>query len=176
MGRATAESFAARGAEVAVLDRPGSGGEDVAKALGGRFLPVDVTDFAGTEQVLGEAVDELGALHVVVTTAGGGIAAKTLGNDGPHDLQAFRDVLDLNTVATFNISRLAAAHMARNGPEGVARGVIVSTSSIAAFEGQSGKGAYPATKAAIAGRCLTTARGPGSLGSPGLAIPPSLFA
>src|SRR3954453_3742706 len=129
MGRATAESFAPRGAEVAVLDRTGSGGEDVAKALGGRFLPVDVTDFAGTEQVLGEAVDELGALHVVVTTAGGGIAAKTLGKDGPHDLQAFRDVLDLNTVATFNISRLAAAHMAGNEPEDDERGVIVNTSS-----------------------------------------------
>jgi len=176
MGRATAELFAARGAEVAVLDRPGSGGEDVAKALGGRFLPVDVTDFAGTEQVLGEAVDELGALHVVVTTAGGGIAAKTLGKDGPHDLQAFRDVLDLNTVATFNISRLAAAHMARNEPEDDERGVIVNTSSIAAFEGQIGQVAYTAAKAAIAGMCLTMARDLGSLGIRVLAIAPSLFA
>ena len=61
--------------------------------------PVDVTDFVDTEQVLAEAVDELGALHVVVTPAGGGIAAKTLGKDGSHDRQVFRDVLDLNTVA-----------------------------------------------------------------------------
>ena len=125
MGRATAELLAA-------------------KAFGGRFLPVDVTDFAGTEQALADAVDEIGALHVGVTTAGGGIAARTIGKDGPHDLQEFRDVSELNTVATFNISRLAAAHMARNEPEDDERGVIVNTSSIAAFEGQIGQVAYTA--------------------------------
>ena len=176
MGRATAELFAARGAEVAVLDRPGSGGDDVAKGFGGRFLPVDVTDFAGTEQALGDAVAELGGLHAIVTTAGGGIAAKTYGKDGPHDLQKFRDVLDLNTVATFNISRLAAAHMAGNEPEDDERGVIINTSSIAAFEGQIGQVAYTASKAAIAGMCLTMARDLGSLGIRVLAIAPSLFA
>jgi NAD(P)-dependent dehydrogenase (short-subunit alcohol dehydrogenase family) len=175
MGRATAELLAARGADVVVIDRPGSAGEEVAAGIGGRFIPADVTDFAGTEQALADAVETLGALHVCVTTAGGGIAARTLGKDGPHDLQAFRDVLDLNTVATFNISRLAAGHMSRNVPEDDERGVIINTASIAAFEGQIGQVAYTAAKAAIAGMCLTMARDLGSLGIRVLAIAPSLF-
>jgi NAD(P)-dependent dehydrogenase (short-subunit alcohol dehydrogenase family) len=176
MGRATAELFAARGASVAVLDRPGSGGDEVAKALGGPFHPVDVTDFAGTEAALAAAVADLGGLHAIVTTAGGGIAQRTLSKEGPHDLDAFRKVLDLNVVASFNISRLAAAHMSANEPEDDERGVIINTSSIAAFEGQIGQVAYTAAKAGIAGMCLTMARDLGSLGIRVLAIAPSLFA
>jgi len=179
MGRATAELFAARGADVAVLDRPGSAGAEVAAALGGTFHPVDVTDFDGAEAALRAAVDALGGLHITVTTAGGGMAQRTLSKNGPHDLESFRRVLDLNTVATFNISRLAAAHMSRNEPEDAEtgeRGVIVNTASIAAFEGQIGQVAYTAAKAAIAGMALTMARDLGSLGIRVLAIAPSLFA
>jgi NAD(P)-dependent dehydrogenase (short-subunit alcohol dehydrogenase family) len=176
MGRASAELLAARGADVAVVDRPGSGGDEVASALGGTFHEADVTDFAGTEAVIAAAVEELGGLHVTVTTAGGGVAKRTLGKDGPHDLETFRNVLDLNAVATFNISRLAAAHMARNEPEDDERGVVINTASIAAFEGQIGQVAYTAAKAAIAGMCLTMARDLGSLGIRVLAIAPSLFA
>src|SRR5690625_545970 len=113
MGRATAELLAAGGADVAVLDREGSEGKAVAAGLpggGGEFYPVDVTDFAGTEEVLGNAVKALGGLHVIVTTAGGGIAKRTLSKSGPHDLESFQSVIDLNLVGTFNISRLAAAH------------------------------------------------------------------
>ncbi|MFA1546036.1 SDR family NAD(P)-dependent oxidoreductase [Actinomadura chokoriensis] len=176
MGRATAELFAASGASVAVLDRPGSGGDEVAKSLGGPFHPVDVTDFAGTESAVNAAVADLGGLHAIVTTAGGGIAQRTLTREGPHDLDAFRQVLDLNVVASFNISRIAAAHMSTNEPEDEERGVIVNTSSIAAFEGQIGQVAYTAAKAGIAGMCLTMARDLGSLGIRVLAIAPSLFA
>ena len=175
MGRATAELLAARGAQVTVLDRAGSDGEQVAADMGGRFHVVDVTDFTGTEAVLATAVAELGGLHISVTTAGGGVAKRTLGKDGPHDLDTFRQVLDLNTVATFNISRLAAAHMATNEPEDDERGVIINTASIAAFEGQIGQVAYTAAKAAIAGMSLTMARDLGSLGIRVLAIAPSLF-
>jgi NAD(P)-dependent dehydrogenase (short-subunit alcohol dehydrogenase family) len=179
MGRASAEAMAARGAEVAVVDRPGSSGKEVATALGGPYFEMDVTDFEGTERVLGEAVDALGGLHVTVTTAGGGAAKRTLTREGPHDLETFRRVMDLNAVATFNISRLAAAYMARNEPEDPEhtgeRGVIVNTASIAAFEGQIGQVAYTAAKAAIAGMCLTMARDLGSLGIRVLAIAPSLF-
>jgi NAD(P)-dependent dehydrogenase (short-subunit alcohol dehydrogenase family) len=177
MGRASAELLAARGADVAVLDLPGSAGADVAAAIGGRFHAVDVTDFEGTERTLAAAVEDLGGLHVTVTTAGGGVARRTLTKEGPHDLATFRRVLDLNTVATFNISRLAAAHMSRNDPgepDGE-RGVVVTTASIAAFEGQIGQVAYSAAKAAIAGMCLTMARDLGSLGIRVLAIAPSLF-
>ncbi|MFI6463261.1 SDR family NAD(P)-dependent oxidoreductase [Streptomyces sp. NPDC050538] len=177
MGRAGAELLAARGAEVVVLDRPASAGAEVAAALGGRFQPVDVTDFEATESALADAVESLGGLHIAITTAGGGTAMRTLGRNGPHDLDTFRRVLDLNTVATFNISRLAAAHMSRNEPEDPdgERGVIINTSSIAAFEGQVGQVAYGAAKAAIAGMCLTMARDLGSLGIRVLAIAPSLF-
>jgi NAD(P)-dependent dehydrogenase (short-subunit alcohol dehydrogenase family) len=175
-GRATAELLASRGAAVAVLDRPNSEGEKVAAGIGGTFHSVDVTDFEGTEKVLQDAVDALGGLHIAVTTAGGGSAMRTMTKSGPHDLDVFRAVQDLNTVGTFNISRLAAAHMSRNEPEDEERGVIINTSSIAAFEGQIGQVAYTASKAAIAGMCLTMARDLGSLGIRVLAIAPSLFA
>ncbi|MGE2712702.1 SDR family NAD(P)-dependent oxidoreductase [Mycolicibacterium litorale] len=175
-GRATAEALTKRGASVAVLDRPQSKGQEVADELGATFYPVDVMDFAGTEQVLNQAVEALGGLHVAVTTAGGGSAMRTLTKNGPHDLDVFRQVQDLNTVGTFNISRLAAEHMSKNEPEDDERGVIINTSSIAAFEGQIGQVAYTASKAAIAGMCLTMARDLGSLGIRVLAIAPSLFA
>src|ERR1700740_1218105 len=114
MGRPSAELLAERGAEVAVLDREGSDGKTVAEAIGGAFYPVDVTDFKGTEEILQTAVDKLGGLHVTVTTAGGGIAKRTLTKSGPHDLESFQSVIDLNLIATFNISRLAAPHTAKN--------------------------------------------------------------
>ena len=167
MGRASAELLHERGADVAVLDREGSDGKDVAEGIGGKFYPVDVTDFTGTEETLQAAVDDLGGLHVVVTTAGGGIAKRTMTKSGPHDLESFQSVIDLNLVATFNISRLAAAHMAKNEPEDDERGVIINTASIAAFEGQIGQVAYTAAKAGIAGMCLTMARDLGFSGHPG---------
>ncbi|MET0703885.1 MAG: SDR family NAD(P)-dependent oxidoreductase [Mycobacterium sp.] len=176
MGRASAELLAAKGASVAILDREGSDGQAVADGLGGAFYTVDVTDFEGTEATLAAAVEALGGLHVVVTTAGGGIGERTLGKKGPHDLDSFRRTIDLNLIASFNISRLAASHMAKNEPEDEERGVIINTASIAAFEGQIGQVAYTAAKAGIAGMCLTMARDLGSLGIRALAIAPSLFA
>src|SRR5687767_6189637 len=110
MARATAEILIREGARVAILDLPTSKGEDAAAALGGdtRFYPCNVTDFQGTERVLGEACDALGALHFSVNTAGGGIAKRTLAKDGPHPLDEFRRVVDLNLVASFNVARLCA--------------------------------------------------------------------
>jgi NAD(P)-dependent dehydrogenase (short-subunit alcohol dehydrogenase family) len=175
MGRATAELLAARGADVAVIDRPGSGGEEIAKSFGADFHACDITDFTGTEEVLAAAVDRLGGLHVCVTTAGGGIAKRTLGKGGPHDLESFRAVLDLNAVATFNISRLAAAHMAANEPADDERGVIVNTASIAAFDGQIGQIAYAASKGGIVSMTLPAARDLAPLGVRVCAIAPGVF-
>jgi NAD(P)-dependent dehydrogenase (short-subunit alcohol dehydrogenase family) len=175
-GRSTAEALAKRGASVAILDRPQSKGQEVADEFGGSFYPVDVTDFSGTEAALQQAVDALGGLHIAVTTAGGGTGERTVKKDGPHSLDSFRFAVDLNLVGTFNVSRLAAWHMSKNEPEDDERGVIINTSSIAAFEGQIGQVAYTATKAAIAGMCLTMARDLGTLGIRVLAIAPSLFA
>jgi NAD(P)-dependent dehydrogenase (short-subunit alcohol dehydrogenase family) len=177
MAKATAEMLVREGARVAILDLPGSRGAEVAVELNGRFHACDVTDFEGTERALSAACDDLGALHFVCNTAGGGIAKRTLGKSGPHPLDAFRRVIDLNLVATFNVARLAAERMSRNEPdENGERGVIVNTASIVAFEGQIGQVAYTAAKAGIAGMSLTMARDLGSLGIRVMAIAPSLFA
>jgi len=175
MAKATAEDLVARGASVAIVDLPASAGAEVAKELGGTFHPTDVTDFDGTERALHEAVEALGGLHIAVNTAGGGIAKRTLTREGPHPLDEFRRVIDLNLVATFNLNRLQAWHMSRNEPEDDERGVMINTASIAAFEGQIGQVAYTAAKAGIAGMALTMARDLGSMGIRVVAIAPSLF-
>ncbi len=177
MARSTAELLVQRGATVAILDRPQSAGADVAAALGGTFHPCDVTDDLGTEAAIDAAVEALGGeLHISVNTAGGGGAKRTLSKDGPHPLEEFRATVELNLISSFNVARLAAAHMARNEPDDDERGVIISTASIAAFEGQIGQVAYTAAKAGIAGMMLTMARDLGGLGIRSMAIAPSLFA
>lgn len=175
MARATAEMLHARGATVAILDLPHSAGPEVAASLEGSFHPVDVTDFEGAEVALGDAVERMGGLHIAVNTAGGGIAKRTLTKQGPHPLADFQRVVDLNLVATFNLNRLQADHMARNDPDDGERGVIIDTASIAAFEGQIGQVAYTAAKAGIAGMVFTMARDLGSVGIRVVAIAPSLF-
>jgi NAD(P)-dependent dehydrogenase (short-subunit alcohol dehydrogenase family) len=175
MAKASAELLAEKGASIAIVDLPTSAGAEVAKSVGGSFHPIDVTDFEGSEVVLDEAVGALGGLHISVNTAGGGAAQRTMTKEGPHDLDLFRRTIDLNLVSSFNISRLAAAHMTKNEPEDDERGVIINTASIAAFEGQIGQVAYTAAKAGIAGMTLTMARDLGSLGIRVLSIAPSLF-
>jgi NAD(P)-dependent dehydrogenase (short-subunit alcohol dehydrogenase family) len=175
MARAAAEQLHAKGAKIAILDLPTSAGEEVAAGLDGTFHPVDVTDAEGTEAALDAAVEALGDLWIAVNTAGGGTAMRTLGRDGPHPLDEFRRVIDLNLIATFNLNRLQAQHMSRNEPEDGERGVMIDTASIAAFEGQIGQVAYTAAKAGIAGMMLTMARDLGSLGIRAVAIAPSLF-
>jgi NAD(P)-dependent dehydrogenase (short-subunit alcohol dehydrogenase family) len=176
MARATAEMFAAKGGKVAILDRPQSAGAEVAKLLGGPFLPCDVTDFVATETALRGAVAALGGVHFCVNTAGGGVAMRTLAKDGPHALDAFRKVIDLNLIASFNVARIAAHCMSTNAPdENGERGVILMTASIAAFEGQIGQVAYTAAKAGIAGMTFTMARDLGGLGIRVMTIAPSLF-
>ena len=175
MARATAELLRERGAGVAIVDLPTSAGAEVAAALGGSFHPTDVTDAAGTEEALRQAVESLGGLHIAVNTAGGGTARRTLSREGPHPLEEFRRVIELNLVATFNLNRLQASHMSSNEPEDGERGVMINTASIAAFEGQIGQVAYTAAKAGIAGMALTMARDLGGLGIRVMAIAPSLF-
>ncbi len=175
--RATAERIAAGGGGVAILDREGSAGPEVAAELGGTWHPCNVLDFEGIEIVINEAVEALGGLHVAVNTAGGGKAGRTLSRSGPYSLDDFRATIDLNLIGTFNTNRLCAAHMAENEPnEDGERGVLINTASIAAFEGQIGQVAYTAAKAGIAGMTLTMARDLGSLGIRVNTIAPSLFA
>jgi NAD(P)-dependent dehydrogenase (short-subunit alcohol dehydrogenase family) len=177
MAKATAERVVAGGGKVAVLDRPGSAGAEVAQALGGSYVECDVTDFEGAEHALDDAIASLGGVDAVVNTAGGGVSVRTIGREGPMPLETFQQVVDLNLVATFNIARLAAWSMSTNEPnDDGERGVIVNTASIAAFEGQIGQVAYTAAKAGIAGMSLTMARDLGSMGIRVNTIAPSLFA
>jgi len=175
MARASAELLHERGAKVAILDLPSSAGAEVAASLDGTFHPVDVMDADDVEAALGDAVDALGSLHIAVNTAGGGIGMRTLTKEGPHPLDEFRRVVELNLIGTFNLNRLQAWHMSKNEPEDGERGVMIDTASIAAFEGQIGQVAYTAAKAGIAGMMLTMARDLGSLGIRAVAIAPSLF-
>jgi NAD(P)-dependent dehydrogenase (short-subunit alcohol dehydrogenase family) len=175
MARAAAGLLHQKGAAVAILDLPTSAGAAVAQELDGSFHPVDITNEANVEGALAEAVQALGGLHIAVNTAGGGTARRTLGKDGPHPLDEFRRIIELNLIGTFNLNRLQAFHMSTNEPEDGERGVIIDTASIAAFEGQIGQVAYTAAKAGIAGMTLTMARDLGSLGIRVMAIAPSLF-
>ena len=175
MARAAAEMLHAKGAAIAILDLPQSAGAEVAQQLDGTFHAVDVTDETNVERALADAAGALGGIHIAVNTAGGGTAMRTLSKSGPHPLDEFRRVVELNLIATFNLNRLQADYMSKNEPEDGERGVIIDTASIAAFEGQIGQVAYTAAKAGIAGMMLTMARDLGSLGIRVMAIAPSLF-
>lgn len=175
MARATAERLHERGAKIAIVDLPTSEGAAVAEALDGTFHPLDITDSEAVERTVNEVVEALGALHIAVNTAGGGASKRTVSKDGPHPLDDFRRVVELNLIATFDLNRLQAWAMSKNEPRDEERGVIINTASIAAFEGQIGQVAYTASKAGIAGMSLTMARDLGSLGIRVNAIAPSLF-
>ena len=177
MALATVELLVKQGARVAILDLETSNGAELAAGLGIPFAACNILDYEQTEQVLRDTSAKLGGLNIVVTTAGGGIAKRTLSKSGPHPMADFSRVIDLSLNATFNISRIAADIMqAEQADEGGERGVIINTASIAAFEGQIGQVAYSAAKAGVSGMTLTMARDLGSLGIRVMTIAPSLFA
>ena len=162
LGLATAELLASRGAKVVVLDLPRSDGEAVAHRLGGRFAAADVT----SEEEVNSALDlaaEMGRLRITVNCAGIGSGGRVAGKDGPYPLEQFRQVLEVNLIGTFNVLSKAAHRMGSGEPVDGERGVIVNTASIAAFEGQIGQAAYTASKAAIHGLTIQTARDLASL-------------
>lgn len=167
LGRATAEGLVAAGARVVLADLASSDGVAVADALGdaARFVPTDVTSEGDVARAL-DAADALGGARVVVSCAGIVLAQRVLGKSGVHALDAFRRVVDVNLVGTFNVVRLAAERMLAldplgpdgPGPDGEERGVVVQTASVAAFDGQVGQAAYAASKAGVAGLTLPLAR------------------
>ena len=159
LGLATVHTLVERGAKAVILDLPSSDGESVAKELGDdvRFVPGDVTDEDQVRQAA-EAATELGGLHINVNCAGIGHPQKIMGREGPHPLEPFMRVLNVNLVGTFNAMRLAAEQMVKHDPEDGERGVIVNTASVAAFDGQIGQVAYSASKGGIVGMTLVVAR------------------
>lgn len=159
LGGATVGRLAADGAAVVIIDLPGGAGEDAAQRLGerARFCPADVRDEAQVQAAV-DAARELGELRIAVNCAGVATPGRVLGRKGPLDLEAFRTVIDINLVGSFNVLRLAAAAMLDNEPVDGDRGVIVNTASIAAFDGQIGQAAYAASKGGVVGLTLSAAR------------------
>jgi len=162
LGEATARLLSGRGVHVVLLDRDQERGPKVAAEIGGRFVRTDVTD-PGQVIAAIAAAEESASLRIAVNCAGVPSLGRTIGRDGEyssaHDLELFRRVIDVNLVGTFNVTRLAATAIARHEPdEDGARGAIVNTTSIAAFDGQVGQVAYTASKAGVVGMTLNLAR------------------
>lgn len=177
MALATVKLLHQGGANVAIMDLENSKGADIAAEMGIHFQTCNILDYDQLEADLRATAAILGGLNAVVTTAGGGIAMRTLTKKGPHPMSDFSRVIDLSLNATFNICRIAADIMKEEQPnEGGERGVLINTASIAAFEGQIGQVAYAAAKAGVAGMMLPMARDLGGLGIRVMAIAPSLFA
>lgn len=178
LGRATAEAIMAAGGNAVLLDVNAETGQAAAQALGARaaFAKADVTSEADVQAAVDLAVSRFGGLHGVVNAAGIGPAAKVLGKNGPHALDLFEKTVKVNLIGTFNVIRLAAAVIAKNTPEDTGeRGVIVSTASIAAFDGQIGQPAYAASKGGIVGMTLPIAREFAPLGIRVVTIAPGIF-
>jgi NAD(P)-dependent dehydrogenase (short-subunit alcohol dehydrogenase family) len=178
LGRATAELLAGAGARVALLDRPGSAGADVARGLGAAaaFTPADVTSEEEVTGAMDAANAHLGGINVLVNCAGIGAAARTLGRAGPARLADFSRVVEVNLIGTFNCIRLAAPYMAKNAPTADGeRGVVVNTASVAAFDGQIGQAAYSASKGGIVGMTLPVARDLAEHGIRCVTVAPGIF-
>ena len=162
IGAAVARQLAAAGAKVVVADLQAERGEALAKEIGGTFVQVDVTDTEQIKAAVAAAV-ELGPLRVLVNSAGIGWAQRTIGRDGSfdsaHDLDAFKKVIAINLIGTFDAIRLAATEMGKLEPtESGERGAIVNLASVAAFDGQIGQAAYSASKGGVVGMTLPVAR------------------
>src|SRR5262249_4122288 len=159
LGRATAERLAALGAKVAILDVNGDAARSVAAEIGALGIACDVTSPDGTAAALGEARARHGAARILVNCAGVGPARRIFGRDGPHPLDDFARAININLIGTFNAMRLAAADMQALAPlEDGERGVIVSTASVAAYDGQIGQAAYAASKGGVVALTLPAAR------------------
>lgn len=176
LGAATARALAAAGARVALLDLNAEAAAATAREIGGLALACDVADAASAEAAVARAAAEHGTARILVSCAGICPAAKVVGRHGPAALDAFARVIEINLVGTFNLMRLVAAGAAGLDPlpDGE-RGVLISTASIAAYEGQIGQAAYAASKAGIVGLTLPVARELAPLGIRVCAIAPGLF-
>ena len=176
LGAETAMQLAQAGAKVALLDVNEDGARAVAEKIGGLAIRCDVTSAESAEAAVAMAREKHGPARILVNCAGIGPAKRMVGRDGPMPLADFEKVIAINLVGTFNMMRLAAHDM--TGLEPFAdgeRGVIVSTASVAAFEGQIGQTAYAASKGGVAALTLPAARELSQFGIRVLAIAPGIF-
>jgi NAD(P)-dependent dehydrogenase (short-subunit alcohol dehydrogenase family) len=175
LGEATARRLANQGARVVVADFDAERASEVAAAVDGVPVAVDVTDEASVEHAIAEAT-KLGELRVAVNTAGIGNPTKLVARDGPTPLRAFAKVIEVNLLGTINVLRCAAGAMLTNEPAADGElGACVSTASIAAYEGQVGQVAYAASKAGVVGLTLPVARELAPRGVRVATIAPGLF-
>ncbi|KAI4498953.1 hypothetical protein M0802_005819 [Mischocyttarus mexicanus] len=180
LGRATVQRFVREGAKVVIADLPSSKGQELANELKDQavFVPTDVTSEADVLKALQAAKSNFGKLTVAVNVAGISYAQKTydFNKNQAHVLDEFTKVIKVNTIGTFNVIRLAAGLIGENTPnEDDARGVIINTASVAAYDGQMGQAAYAASKAAVVGMTLPIARDLSKHGIRIVTIAPGLF-
>jgi NAD(P)-dependent dehydrogenase (short-subunit alcohol dehydrogenase family) len=175
LGEGTARMLAAAGGKVVVADMQADKGEAVAKELGGAFVKCDVSQEADGQAVVAKAAS-LGKLMGLVNCAGIATAEKTVGKNGPHSLALYTKTIMVNLVGSFNMIRLAAEAMAKNEPESTGeRGCMISTASVAAYDGQIGQAAYSASKGGIVGMTLPVARDLSRNGIRNMTIAPGIF-
>ncbi|MFH1089992.1 MAG: 3-hydroxyacyl-CoA dehydrogenase [Pseudomonadota bacterium] len=178
LGAATAEMLHQNGAKVMITDLNEEGGRALAGRLGqgAAFARMDVTKTQEVQAGIQKTMDAFGAIHILVNCAGVSPGMKTVGKDGPHDLDLFIKTIYINLIGTFDALRLAAFHMQNNEPnEEGERGVIINTASVAAFEGQIGQVAYATSKAGVVGMTLPVARDLARTGIRVCTIAPGIF-
>jgi NAD(P)-dependent dehydrogenase (short-subunit alcohol dehydrogenase family) len=178
LGEATARRLIAGGAKAVIADLNEEKGNALSAELDGSavFAKTDVSSETDVQAAINLALEHFGGLNVLVNCAGVGMAMKTVGKDGPHALNVFEWVIKVNLIGSFNCIRLAAATMQKNEPNADGeRGVIISTASVAAFDGQVGQAAYSASKGGIVGMTLPIARDLARDGIRVMTIAPGLF-
>lgn len=175
LGEGTARMLAERGGKVVIADMQAEKGEAVAKEIGGVFVRCDVSNEADGQAVVAQAVS-MGKLMGLVNCAGIAPAEKLVGRNGPHLLASFQKTITVNLIGSFNMMRLAAEAMAKNEPEATGeRGVMISTASVAAYDGQIGQVGYAASKGAIVSMTLPIARELARSGIRNMTIAPGIF-
>lgn len=176
LGEATARALAAKGAHVAIFDVGMERAQAVAADIGGIAVKCDVSDADSGVAAMAEVQQKLGAARILVNCAGIAIGVKTIGKEGPHPLDQYRRVIEINLVGTFNMIRLFADAAAKLEPlHGGERGVIVNTASVAAYDGQIGQAAYSASKGGVVGMTLPVARDLARSGIRVCTIAPGIF-
>ena len=177
LGEATVRHLHALGAVVTIADVNPGKGQPLADELGIAFVQCDVRDEDQVQAAVDKAAEADGGLRIAVSCAGTGIPIKIASSRGPHPVEAFKVILDINLIGTFNVMRLSAFKMlTQNEPdEGAERGILVNTASVAAFEGQIGQIAYSASKGGVVGMTLTAARDLADKGIRVNTIAPGLF-
>ncbi|TMH06926.1 MAG: SDR family NAD(P)-dependent oxidoreductase, partial [Betaproteobacteria bacterium] len=175
LGEGSARMLAREGGKVVIADLQVDKGQALAQELGGVFVKCDVSSEDDGKAVVAKAVS-MGKLMGLVNCAGIAPAAKTVGKDGAHALSLFAKVVTVNLVGSFNMIRLAAEAMCKNEPEATGeRGVMISTASVAAYDGQIGQAAYAASKGGVVGMTLPVARDLARNGIRNMTIAPGIF-